>query len=136
MCLTPLLLDGATPRTKALFNALAQQPEGAAAELVPALRRAHARAVALRAPRAPTLRVLTAHRAAARLATLPLRRGRFFDADGNATYPPENERIAELAAARHTAQLKAAGLSGQRRPALALATSALALATAFLSLAL
>jgi chlorophyll(ide) b reductase len=140
MCLTELLLHGATLRSKSMFNALAEQPETAAAELAPALRRAHARARARRDARAPHLQVLTLPRAAARMAALPLLRGRFFDAAGRATYPPEHERIAALLAAREKAaaaallrQQKAgdttSGGSGRRRSgvALAYATSTLAL---------
>ena len=138
MCLTDLLLQGATPRSKALFNALAEHPETAAAMLVPALRAAHVRAVSKRAARAPHLKVLTPARAAARMATMPLLRGRFFDAAGRATFAPEHERIAKLRAARQAAALKATGASprASRRPgfALAYATSALAL-VAFLALA-
>ena len=119
MVLTDLLLQGATPRSKALFNALAEQPETAAAELVPALRAAHARAVARRTARAAHLKVLTVSRAASRMALLPLLRGRFFDAAGRATYLPEHVRIAELRAARDARA--AAALRPRRRPAVALA---------------
>ena len=38
MVLTPLLLDGATDRNKAIFNILCEQPETVAAFLVPRVR--------------------------------------------------------------------------------------------------
>lgn len=38
MVLTPLLLDGATDRNKAIFNVLCEQPETVAAFLVPRVR--------------------------------------------------------------------------------------------------
>jgi chlorophyll(ide) b reductase len=138
MCLTDLLLDGATQRNKAIFNALAEQPETAAAELVPALRKAHAHAVTQpSAVRAPHLKVLTLPRAAARMAAMPLMRGRFFDAGGRATFPPEHIRIAALSSARAERALTATGRrwahSQQPGVALVYATSALALAGAFLA---
>ncbi len=100
LVLTELLLANATERNKAAFNALAEQPETTAAALVPRIRAAHGRAVSRNHARAPHLRYLTAHRAAARMATFPLTRGRFFDAEGRPVYAPEEERIAALAAQR------------------------------------
>lgn len=137
MCLTELLLGGATARSKALFNALAEQPETAAAELVPALRSAHVSAIARGSARAPHLKVLTLPRALLRMAALPFMRGRFFDAEGRATYAPESERIAALAAARAAALCRNAqprATSAPHAAALAYATSALVLASAFLTL--
>jgi chlorophyll(ide) b reductase len=134
MCLTDLLLHGATLRSKSMFNALAEQPETAAAELVPALRKAHARAVTKRAARAPHLQVLTVPRAAARMAALPFLRGRFFDDAGQATFAPEHERIAALVARREKKARAAAAAGGSRRPAIALAYATSTLALVFLSL--
>jgi chlorophyll(ide) b reductase len=138
MCLTDLLLEGASPQSKRAFNALADHPETAAAELVPMLRRAHAAAVAQRASSAPHLRVLTPPRAALRLAALPLSRNRFFDAAGQPTYAPERERIAKLVArkARERYQLEAGAAAWRKRRtvALAYATCALALLGTYVAL--
>jgi len=112
MVLTELLLQGATPRNKAAFNALAEQPETCAAQLVPALRRAHGRAMAEPQSRLPHLRVLTIPRAAMRLAMLPMLRNRYFSADGRPTYPPEEERIAALAAQRKRERVVGAARRG------------------------
>ena len=138
LCITDLLLDGATLQNKAVFNALADHPETAAAKLVPAMRRAHVIAVAQRASRAPHLRVLTPQRAALRIAALPLMRNRFFDSAGRPTYAPEHERIAAMAArkTREQRQLEAGAAAWRKRRtvALAYATCALALLTTYVVL--
>ena len=138
MCITDLLVDGATQQNKEVFNALADHPEMAAATLVPMLRRAHVAAVAQRASRAGHLRVLTPPRAALRMAALPLTRGRFFDAAGRPTYAPERERVAALAArkARERLQLEAGAAAWRKRRtvALAYATCALALLGTYVAL--
>ena len=138
MCLTDLLLEGSTLQNKKVFNALADHPETAAAQLVPMMRRAHVIAVAQRASRAPHLRVLTPQRAAVRMAALPLMRNRFFDSAGRPTYAPERERIAAMAArkAREQQQLEAGTHAWHKRRtvALAYATCALALLTTYAAL--
>ena len=138
MCITDLLVDGATLQNKAVFNALADHPETAAAKLVPAMRRAHVIAVAQRASRAPHLRVLTPQLAALRMAALPLKRNRFFDSSGRSTYAPEHERIAAMAArkAREQRQLEVGATAWRKRRtvALAYATCALALLTTYVAL--
>lgn len=92
MVLTDLLLEGATPAGKAAFNALCEQPETVAAELVPKLRKT--------VGTGSSLDYLTPGRAVLRLLSLPFVQGRFFDGSGRATYPPEAQRIARIKAAR------------------------------------
>lgn len=89
MILTDLLLEGATPATKQAFNILCEQPETVAAFLVPRIRAAVARGSASGAH----IAYLTPLSALGRLATFPVRLGRFFDAQGNAVYLSEVERL-------------------------------------------
>ncbi|KXZ52908.1 hypothetical protein GPECTOR_8g287 [Gonium pectorale] len=88
MILTDLLLEGATTANKQAFNILCEQPETTAAFLVPRIRSAIARDA-----NGTYTRFLTPASALMRLATAPVRLGRFFDAAGRAVYPPERERI-------------------------------------------
>lgn len=103
MVLTDLLLEGATPQGKAAFNALCEQPETVAAELVPKVRRVRGSGV--------QLDYLTAGRAVLRLLSLPFVQGRFFDGAGKATFRPEAERIAALCEERRTRRLRTADAS-------------------------
>lgn len=88
MVLTDLLLEGATAAGKTAFNALCEHPETVAAELVPKLRRVRGTGA--------SLDYLTEGRAVLRLLSLPFVQGRFFDAAGRPTFPPEAVRIARL----------------------------------------
>ena len=88
MVLTDLLLEGATVGNKQVFNVLCEHPETVAAYLVPRVRTVVARGLANQ-----RIRYLTPRRAAARFVTWPLRRGRFFNAAGEAVYPSEAERL-------------------------------------------
>lgn len=88
MVITDLLLEGATPASKRIFNVLCELPETAAAFLVP-----RARNVVATARSARYVRFLTPLRAIGRLLTAPLRMHRFFDAAGRPTYAAERERV-------------------------------------------
>eukprot|EP00887_Chlorella_sp_A99_P007841 scaffold20.g7841.t1 len=95
MVLTGLLLEGATPLNKQLFNIVAEHPETVAAYLVPRVR-----TVVARGQKGADIRFLTLGRAALRLLTAPFRRvrcpaafNRFFDREGRVLYPPERERV-------------------------------------------
>ncbi|PRW56950.1 putative chlorophyll(ide) b reductase chloroplastic isoform A [Chlorella sorokiniana] len=88
MVLTDLLLEGATPRNKQVFNILCEHPETVAAFLVP-----RARSVVARGDRGAAIRYLTPARVLAKLLAAPLRAGRYFDSNGDPVYPPERQRI-------------------------------------------
>lgn len=88
MVLTGLLLEGATPLNKQLFNIVAEHPETVAAYLVPRVR-----TVVARGQKGADIRFLTLGRAALRLLTAPFRFNRFFDREGRVLYPPERERV-------------------------------------------
>jgi chlorophyll(ide) b reductase len=88
MVITDLLLEGATPASKRVFNVLCELPETAAAFLVP-----RARNVVATARSARYVRFLTPLRALGRLLAAPLRMHRFFDAAGRPTYESERERV-------------------------------------------
>ena len=97
LVLTDLLLEGNhSPRTKAAFNVLAQQPETCAAQLVPSIRTAHMNAARHHWSRAPHLRVLTPATAALQLMAFPWTRHRYFDALGRPQFAAEEDRIAAL----------------------------------------
>ena len=88
MVLTNLLLENATLANKQLFNILCEQPETVAAYLVTRMR-----TVVARDQRGSYIRYLTPAKALGRFLTAPARVGRFFDADGNVAFPPEQERL-------------------------------------------
>lgn len=88
MVLTDLLLENSTLANKQVFNILCEQPETAAAYLVTRIR-----TVVARDQRGSYIRYLTPAKALGRFFTAPARVGRFFDADGNAVYPGEEERL-------------------------------------------
>ena len=115
MVLTPLLLDGAPSAVRATgFNWFAEQPEAAAAFLVPRVRSV----VAAGGPRSTAIRVLTPLSAAAKFAASLLRVGRrpHFDRAGVALYAAsERDRLASSAGRAAAARL------GQRKGGLAAA---------------
>jgi chlorophyll(ide) b reductase len=130
MVLTPLLLDGAPPAVRATgFNWFAEQPEVAAAFLVPRARSA----MAGKGARSTAVRLLTPWSAAGRLLAAPLRRRRFFDGDGTPLYPPsDSERLYGPATAAAAAREAGRAAARSRGLALSYATS---MAAGFLLLA-
>jgi len=88
MVLTDLLLDGATPENKQVFNILCEHPETVAAFLVPRVRTVVARGLADQ-----RIRYLTPARALGRFFAAPFRMGKYFDAKGTPVYPSEEERL-------------------------------------------
>jgi chlorophyll(ide) b reductase len=77
MVLTDLLLDGATPENKRVFNILCEHPETVAAFLVP-----RARSVVARGQRGAAIRYLTPARAVGKFLSAPFRSNRYFDEQG------------------------------------------------------
>ncbi|KAG2485039.1 hypothetical protein HYH03_016242 [Edaphochlamys debaryana] len=111
MILTDLLLEGATPANKQAFNILCEHPEVTAAFLVPRLR-----SVVAADADATSTAFLTPASALGRLASAPRRLGRFFDACGEAVFPPERERLLGKGAkatrrAQATARARGGGLA-------------------------
>lgn len=89
MVLTNLILDGATTQNKQVFNILCEQPEVAAAYLVP-----RARTVAARNGSRSYIRYLTGPKAILKFLSAPMLLGRYFSADGSTTYvEDEGERL-------------------------------------------
>eukprot|EP00892_Ulva_mutabilis_P000862 jgi/Ulvmu1/10777/UM069_0011.1 len=86
MVLTDLILDGATNQNKQVFNILCEQPEVAAAYLVP-----RARTVAARNGSRAYIRYLTGPKAIMKFLSAPLLLGRYFNADGAKTYVEDEE---------------------------------------------
>lgn len=103
MVLTPLLLEGATPSSKQVFNILCEHPETVAAFLVPRLR-----SVVARGEAGTAIRFLTPTRALAKFLTAPLRAGKYFDREGRPVYAPERERLLGAAQAKRTQRLQRA----------------------------
>ncbi|KAK9917725.1 hypothetical protein WJX75_007567 [Coccomyxa subellipsoidea] len=117
MVLTNLLLEGASDINKQIFNILCEQPETVAAFLVP-----RARTVAARGEAGRYIRFLTLPRALLRFITAPLRANRFFNADGEAVYARERDRILGQRAKR-TERLAAAAARRSRNLAFAYSAS-------------
>lgn len=88
MVLTDLLLEGATPENKVVFNILCEYPETVAAFLVP-----RARSVVAKGEAGAYIRYLTPGRALAKFAAWPVNAGRYFNSNGEAVYPPEEARV-------------------------------------------
>ncbi|KAL4419490.1 hypothetical protein ABPG77_002276 [Micractinium sp. CCAP 211/92] len=88
MVLTELLLEGATPQNKQVFNILCEHPETVAAFLVP-----RARSVVAHRASGAAIRYLTPYRVLLKLLAAPLNIGRYFDAEGRPVYLPESERL-------------------------------------------
>jgi len=117
MVLTDLLLEGATLENKRAFDILCEHPETVAAFLVPRIRCTVARGLS-----GQRIRYLTALRALTRVATAPFRLGRFFDVDGNPTFPSEEERLTGQSYKKQTERL--ARRAARRSSGLGLAYSA------------
>lgn len=100
MVLTDLLLSGATLQNKQVFNIVCEQPETVARALVPKLRAVKGTAKAVN--------YLTPPRIILALVTAWLRRGRWFDKEGQAVYAAEADRLRMWAEGRERSPLTSA----------------------------
>eukprot|EP00850_Spirogloea_muscicola_P009997 SM000057S18427 [mRNA] locus=s57:581288:584463:- [translate_table: standard] len=85
MVLTDLLLSGATLQNKQAFNIICEQPETVARALVPRMRNVRGTGKAIN--------YLTPPRIILAIVTAWLRRGRWFDEEGQAVYAAEADRL-------------------------------------------
>lgn len=115
MVLTDLLLEGATPENKQIFNILCEQPETVAAYLVPRVR-----TVVARKSLSTYIKYLTIPRALAKFLTAPTKANKYFNKQGEVVYLSERERIMGQKS-KVTARL--ADRAARRSQALALAYS-------------